>query len=428
MDPHALRAAYEEERRLREAAERYSEALAAKALQVARVEAVLRQQIAVAREHAALHVKARRAAEEAAAAATRSAAELDAVLAAIPAGIAVFDSELRILRANVAAREVVGIPDPGRDTTASERIQALGLLGADGRPLPREDCPVVRALRGETVAAETYARTPATPGGRPRWVTMSAAPVVEPSGGGSDVVAAVFDVTREHELLEMREDLLRMVSHDLRTPLQAVLTHAHLIRRAADVPPAVAERAEAIVRTSERMGRMLQDLSEMVLLESGHLTLSRVPLDVPAFLREVLERLSAPLPPDRIRLRAAGDAPPVLADPARLERVVVNLLSNALKYSPAGAPVEVSVVAASGDAVEIEVADQGVGIPQEILPRIFDRFYRVSDGRRQPEGLGLGLYIARLLVDAHGGRIAVDSAPGRGSRFVVRLPAAAPAP
>ncbi|BDG05365.1 sensor histidine kinase [Anaeromyxobacter oryzae] len=529
---------YEEERTLREAAERYAEALGAKALELARVQEALREQVAIAEEQTALleqlfqasmpglaladaelrfvkvnpayrsltphpeldpvgrtfeevwsgvapasgspivgpglavvlqtgaplhvdayeavfpdgsvrhfssHVSrvqhggrpallgalwettslvlARRAAEAAAAGATRTAAELDAVLAAIPAGVIVYDPEGRILRMNAAAEALMDYAPGERNLPARERSPAFRLIGGDGRPLPVDATPVMRALRGETVPGETYARAPARQGGPTTWLTVSAAPVRDPAGNRVGAVAAVFDVTTEHGLLEMREDLLRMVSHDLRTPLHAVLMHAHLIRRTTGVPERIAERADAIVRTSERMAGMLQDLGEMVLLESGHLPLARVPVDLRSFLRDVLHRLAAPLPPDRIQLAIEDDVPLVDADPGRIERVVVNLLSNALKYSAPETPVEVSVASTAGGDVEIAVVDHGVGIPPEDVTRIFGRFYRVA-GARQPEGLGLGLYIARLIVEAHGGHVAVQSTPGRGSRFTVHLPPA----
>ncbi|HVI95961.1 MAG TPA: ATP-binding protein, partial [Anaeromyxobacter sp.] len=125
---------------------------------------------------------------------------------------------------------------------------------------------------------------------------------------------------------------------------------------------------------------------------------------------------------DRVRLEIAPDVPHLLADPHRLERIVVNLLSNALKYSPGQAEVVVEVSGVEG-GVAIAVLDRGVGIAPEDLPHVFDRFFRAR-GARRPEGLGLGLYITRLLVEAHHGRVEVTSQLGQGSTFRVVLPAA----
>lgn len=356
--------------------------------------------------------------------AERSAGALDAVLGSLPHGVAVYDQRGRVVRTNAAAEAALGYARIGA-VSLEERVRRFGLLHPDGRPVTVSEWPVVRALAGETVQGEVLARPPATPDGRATWLAVSAAPIVHPSGEHAGAVAAFLDVTREHELIQLREDLLQMVSHDLRTPLNAILAQAHLIRRTPGAPPKVTERAEAVVRTCQRMGGMIQDLLEMVLLESGHLTLRPTRLDLGAFLRELVERMRGPLGAGRVSVQVADPAPVVEADAARLERVVVNLLTNALKYSPTRTPVTVSAARLPGGGeVAIEVADRGVGIAPEDVPRIFGRFYRAAHGRT-PSGLGLGLYIARLLVEAHGGHIEVDTAPGLGSRFTVRLPAAA---
>ncbi len=143
-------------------------------------------------------------------------------------------------------------------------------------------------------------------------------------------------------------------------------------------------------------------------------------MDLGRYLSDLLARTPA-LDASRIALDAEPDAS-ALADPDRLERVVVNLVSNALKYSPPGSPVQLSVRRA-GDQVVTAVTDQGDGIPAEELPKIFGRYYR-SQRTHSVEGTGLGLYIARLLVEAHHGRIHAESAVGRGSTFSFTLPAA----
>jgi signal transduction histidine kinase len=227
-----------------------------------------------------------------------------------------------------------------------------------------------------------------------------------------------------HELEEARDDLVRMVSHDLRTPLNVVYTQAHLLERHAEPPEKVAERARSIVRSCERMNGMIQDLVEATLLEAGQLPLARAPIDLAAFMPELLERLRGALPVERVRLEVEVGAFQAELDAARVERIVVNLVSNALKYS--SQEVVVRLDQGPLGTVVLAVADRGVGISPEDLPRIFDRFFRAR-GTRRPEGLGLGLYIARLLAEAHGGRVEVESELGQGSVFRLILPAAAPA-
>ncbi len=146
------------------------------------------------------------------------------------------------------------------------------------------------------------------------------------------------------------------------------------------------------------------------------------PVDLAAAIPELLDRLRGGLAVDRVRLAFAPALPRVLADPARLERVLVNLLSNALKYSPPESEVVLGAAPAP-EGVAIAVTDRGVGIAPEDQAHIFDRFFRAR-GARRPEGLGLGLYIARLLVEAHGGTVSAESGLGQGSTFRVVLPAA----
>jgi two-component system, OmpR family, phosphate regulon sensor histidine kinase PhoR len=368
-------------------------------------------------------VAARRAAEAAAAAAGHTAAELDATLASIPHGVIVYGADGDIVRTNVAADALLGLTPAQRALPFAERFPLLRLRTADGQPVTTERSPIARALRGERVDTETYQRAAAVPGAAPTWLAFTAAPIVSGAGGA---VLAVVDVTRDRQLVALREELLGMISHDLRTPLQAVYAQAHLLRRTAGLPPRVLERARAILRSCDRMTGMLNDLLDMALVEAGHLKLARAPLDLGAFVSELLERLRAPLAAERVRLDVRGELPRVAADPLRLERVVMNLVSNALKYSPAQSPVDVLLERDDG-GVRLSVTDRGVGISVEDQALIFGRFFRVAGGR-SPEGLGLGLYIARLLVEAHGGNIDVRSAPGLGSTFTVHLPATDAAP
>jgi signal transduction histidine kinase len=170
---------------------------------------------------------------------------------------------------------------------------------------------------------------------------------------------------------------------------------------------------------------MIDDLADAMHLEQGHLSLTRRAVDFGAFARELKDRLGDALPVERVHVDPAPGLPPVDADPDRLERIVVNLLANALKYAPGRSPVHLKASPRGGEVL-ISVRDEGPGIAPEDLPYIFDRFYR-SDSVRGSEGLGLGLYICRKLVDAHGGRIWVESSRGGGSEFLVALPVAAQA-
>jgi signal transduction histidine kinase len=224
--------------------------------------------------------------------------------------------------------------------------------------------------------------------------------------------------------LRQREELLDVVSHDLRAPLGALVGQATVLGKKAGGDAFVAARVEAILRSAARMDTMIEDLLDSARKASHQLRLQVVPVDVGAHLSDLLERSASLLEIDRVRLALDGAGGLLArADPSRLDRIVLNLLSNALKYSPPEQPVELTA-AASGAWVTIRVADHGPGIPGEDLPHVFDRFYR---GKRTAArgGLGIGLYSVRFLVEAQGGTVRVESGREGGTTFQVALPAAA---
>ena len=228
----------------------------------------------------------------------------------------------------------------------------------------------------------------------------------------------VVTIRRLRETTEQREDLLRAVSHDLRNPLQVVMLQGQRLQRAPEGDPA-RRPATAILAAARRMERMLRDLADVARSESGHLELAPKAVELRPFIDGFLDQAEGVLDRPRIENAVPVSAPRVLADPDRLDRILVNLVGNALKYSQ-----DRVVVSADGDdhEVRISVADRGPGIAADDLPRIFDRYYRGQ--RHEGEGLGLGLFIVRKLVEAHGGRIWADSRPGQGATFTFTLPAA----
>ncbi|MHB1133112.1 MAG: sensor histidine kinase [Chloroflexota bacterium] len=219
-----------------------------------------------------------------------------------------------------------------------------------------------------------------------------------------------------------RQEYLSLISHDLRSPLTVIFGHAQLLQRAADVTGAAAKSVAAISASAQFMSAMLEDLVESVRLESGQVELERQAVDAASLVLDLRERLSALHPADRIEVVLPEQAvPKALADPNKLERILTNLLNNALKYSTG--VVRLTVEQQDG-MLAFALADSGLGIAPEKIPHIFDRFYRADRGQRKFEGLGLGLYITRMLVEAHGGKIWVESALGQGSTFSFTLPIA----
>jgi signal transduction histidine kinase len=227
------------------------------------------------------------------------------------------------------------------------------------------------------------------------------------------------------ELLERREDLLRTLSHDLRTPLTAIHGHAQMLQRIVD-RAAVGDRATqsaiAVITGARQMNAMIQDLVDSARLDSGQVTLAKEAVDLQSFAPEMKDRLAGAIDVARVRIAVPEGLPPVWADPARLERILTNLLSNALKYSPPETEVELAAERTGAD-VTVSVIDHGIGIAGEDLPHLFERYYRAT-GARKSEGLGLGLFVTKMLVEALGGRLWVESTLGDGAGFHFTLPVA----
>ncbi|MBI4492855.1 MAG: PAS domain S-box protein [Chloroflexi bacterium] len=352
----------------------------------------------------------------------RQAAELDATLVAIADPVAIFDAAGKIIRANPAGKNVVGYTPEELELPLAEQVALLRLETADGKPLPIDQAPVARALRGETVRGVILAMHPPRTD-RTVWSITSAAPICLPDGRLLGAVTVATDITALHELQEWLQDLIRTVSHDLRNPLTVIQGHALLLVRLLDRAGrqgAELRSAQAIVAGARQMDAMIQDLVESARLESGQLRLEKRPVDLKTCVAELLDRTREVLEVGRIKVEVPEGLPPVWTDPDRLERILVNLISNALKYSPPHTEVLIRAERAASE-VTVSVTDRGAGIAPENLPHLFERFFRAR-GTAGAEGLGLGLYITKMLVEAQGGRLWVDSEPGKGSTFCFTLP------
>ena len=366
-----------------------------------------------------------RRAEEARDEAQRRAAELDAALSAIADGLIIYGPTGDVVRLNQTVRELAGYTPEQLRLPFAQRLALMGIETAEGRPFALEELPMARALRGETVRGSVMVvHRPSD--GREAWVSVSAAPILAGDGRLLGAVATFTDVTELHKLQEQREDLVRAVSHDLRNPLAAVLGQAQRLLRLLDragLTGPERRSAEAIVTSTRRMDAMIQDLVDSVRMEAGQLTLRRQAVDLPRFVQDLLARQAETIETRRVRVEPVEGLPAVLADPDRLERILLNLLSTGLKFSPPETEVTVSFARRDGEVVT-SVTDRGRGIAPEELPHLFERFYRARAGRERAEGLGLGLYITKMLVEAHGGHIWVKSQLGVGSTFSFSLPVA----
>lgn len=339
---------------------------------------------------------------------TRDRAELLAVLTSMSEGVIATDAGLRIVLSNAAAG---------------------GLLDLGGQPLQGKllwevvrSEPLLRAARG-VISAQQPATVQIGPlGGRHLEAVMTPFPLPHAPPG---VVIVVHDVTQSVRYQELRKEFVANVSHELRTPLTAIKGFAETLREGALTDPVRGpEFLATIEKHVDQLANLIDDLLEVSRLES-HVELPRcVPLDLAAAARRAVELFAsaAQKKNQRLTLDAPADALIIQGHPDYLERAIANLVDNAIKYTPPGGRIDVSL-GSNASTAWVAVIDTGIGIPAEDLPRIFERFYRVDRSRsREMGGTGLGLSIVKHVANAHHGAVDVTSSPGAGSTFRLTLP------
>jgi len=228
------------------------------------------------------------------------------------------------------------------------------------------------------------------------------------------------------DALRLRDQFLSIAAHELKTPLTVLLGNIHLLQRRAIPHEPLSERnlrtIHRVGMQAERLNMLIGTMLDLSRLETGQFHLEQVRLDLGALVQRVVEDMR-PMSESHTIVYTAPDRPLVVhGDVVRLEQVLQNLLHNAIKYSPLGGTVAIDLACMEG-MVRIEVTDQGMGIPQDVLPNLFTRFYRAPNvDYRNISGMGIGLYIVKEIVTRHGGRVEIQSAEGQGSTFRLFLP------
>ena len=348
----------------------------------------------------------------------RERATLAAVIASMHEGLIVSDSQGVINAANDCGAELLAsTPESLIGQDIGQVVTLLGKRCADQASLERID----RALRAGVRGAGTFELRSTDPA---RDLQVELFPVRGRPDPGIGVM--LRDVTDERELARAKDELVAVVSHELRNPLNNLIGFAELLRGHDALDGTDASYVEIIVEEGRRLAGLLDDFLDLQRIDRAADTIRPQEVDVRGLLARLVTRVRTD-ECHELRLSPGPDLPRVKADPERVWQVLLNLLSNARKYSPDGGPIEISARLAEHQ-VEVCVADHGLGIPAEAMPRLFGEFYRVqTPDRRKIAGTGLGLSICRKIIRAHDGEIWAESeGPGKGARLFFTLPVATP--
>ncbi len=349
---------------------------------------------------------------------------LDALIENSADGVMILDARWRITTFNRAMEQLTGWPR--EEAIGRPCAEVLAIHTPQGANICLVDCPLQRRPPEPNPIVEGWIDTR---DGRRLYVQSRYAAQRGPTGAFVSAIANVRDITEQRIDAEMQNTFISVISHELRTPVSIIKGYAEtLARNDADWDAATLRDGLAvIVEEADRLAQQINGLLEVSRLQADGVRLELSDWPVLPLARRVVERF-APQAGEKFtfELRIPEDFPPVHADYERTRTVLENLVSNAIKYSPDGGIVRITA-RLSGDHAIIAVSDQGIGIPPEEQKKLFRRFYRVDNRlRRETQGAGLGLFLSRAIVEAQGGRIWVDSRPGRGSRFSFTLPLATP--
>ncbi len=356
---------------------------------------------------------------------------LDALLEASADGIMVLGADLMVERINPALATLLGwhrddaVGRPHDALVAWNRVasgQPLSVAIAAGWPLVDSVEGTPHELHSHPLHVEGELR-------RRNGSVVSAgityAPLLFRTGRLLNIIGVVHDITRFREADALKDTFISVVSHELKTPVAIIKGYAETLRRpeARQNWSLTDEMLGAIVEESDRLARLVDDLLDVSRLQAGGLPFHDVEaVDLRAVVRRVIDRYQPQTQKHTLTAEFPDDYPMIDGDPRRLEQVLDNLISNAVKYSPQGGSVRITGSTTPAEIL-LSVQDAGVGIPWGEQERIFERFYRVEGPEtRAVAGTGLGLYLTRAIVQAHGGRIWVESVPGQGATFFVALP------
>lgn len=347
---------------------------------------------------------------------------LDAIIEQSADGVMIIDSRWRITTFNQAMEQLTGWARG--EAIGRPCAEVLAIRNAQGNNICLVDCPLQRRPLPESPVVEGRITNR---DGRELYVQSRYAIQRGPSGQFLGAIANVRDITAQKRDEELQNTFISVISHELKTPVSIIKGYAGTLRRedATFSQEQYRDGLQVIEEEADRLARQIQDLLDVSRLAASGMRLDVSEFPLAALAADVVRGYAAQSEGRfEFELRIPDDMPPLQADYERARQVLANLVSNAIKYSPDGGTIRIGGWPdADGLMAFIYVSDQGIGIPPEEQEAIFQRFYRVDNRlRREAQGSGLGLYLARAVVEAHGGRMWVESQVGRGSRFFFTLP------
>lgn len=356
--------------------------------------------------------------------AVREKQQSEAIIEHSADGVMIIDNRWRIVSFNRAIELLTGWPR--EEAIGRPCAEVLGITNGQGVNICLVDCPLQRRPPPLAPVVEGWVEAR---DGRRRYVQSRYAMQRSSTGEFLGAIASVRDITEQKIEEEAQSTFFSVISHELKTPVSIIKGYAETFAR-DDVswpPDTMREGMQVIVEEADRLARQIQDLLDASRLQAGGMRLEMSDWSLPELVAQLVERFGTTAGAAfSFETRLADELPPVHADRERIREVLENLISNAIKYSPDGGTIRVAA-RSEGQRAVVSVSDDGIGIPQEVQGQLFNRFYRVDNRmRRTTQGAGLGLFLSRAIVEAHGGRIWVNSRPGRGARFSFSVPLSVP--
>ena len=350
---------------------------------------------------------------------SREKQRMDALLDSAADGILILRADHTIERCNPAFSRMIGIPIDTVNTQTHENIIRFS-RHEDGMTLEQAENGGWPLTPNATLYVEGDLLRQNV---RPLPVGITYAPLLNSEGILLNIVATVRDITRFREAEELKSTFVSVISHELKTPVALIKGYVSTLRRddATWDRKIVEDSLEVIEEEADRLTVLIENLLDATRLQAGALSINQSDVALDHLASRIAERFQTQTSSHKIVLDFPPGFPVILADEERISQVLSNLFSNAIKYSPDGGEIQVSG-RVKVEQVVICVSDQGPGIAPGDLPFVFDRFYRSDDFSRSTKGAGLGLYLARAVVEAHGGRIWVDPRKGDGARICFSLP------